>query len=62
MSILIWAYRKRYINILLDNTVEPQLSETTGRHTIRSDKRGVRIGEMESRSGTGVVWAIIGDF
>ena len=31
----------------LYNTVEPQLSEPTGRQTIRSDKQGVRIGEME---------------
>ena len=34
----------------ITHTVEPQLSEPTGRQTIRSDKRGVRIGEMESRS------------
>ena len=34
------------------NTVKPQLSEPIGRHTIRSDKRGVRIddGNRNSRS------------
>ena len=34
------------------STVEPQLSEPNGRHTIRLDKRGVRIdeGNRNSRS------------
>ena len=30
---------------LVASTVEPQLSEHHGRHTIRSDNRGVRIDE-----------------
>ena len=36
-----------------------QLSEPTGRHTIRSDKRGVRIDEMESCSAES--WGSVGD-
>ena len=43
----------------LYNTVEPQLSEPTGRQTIRSDKQGVRIGELESRSAEN--WGSVGD-
>ena len=31
-----------------DHTVEPQLSELSGRHTTRSDNQGFRIDEMES--------------
>ena len=38
---------------------EPQFSEPTGRHTIGSDKRGVRIGEMESCSDEN--WGCVGD-
>ena len=34
----------------IGSTVEPQLSEPTGRQTIRSYKLEVRIGEMEPRS------------
>ena len=41
------------------STVEPQLSEPTGRHTIGSDKRGVWIGEMESCSDEN--WGSVGD-
>ena len=40
-------------------TVEPQLSEPTWRHTIGSDKRGVRRGEMESCSDEN--WGSVGD-
>ena len=32
------------------NTVEPQLSEPSGRHTIRPDNRGVRIDEGNGNS------------
>ena len=43
----------------LPSRVEPQLSEPTERHTIGSDKREVRIGEMESRSAEN--WGSVGD-
>ena len=38
-----------YINDIC-NTVEPQLSEPHGRHTIRSDNRGVRIDDGSRNS------------
>ena len=37
-----------YNTIFGIDTVEPQLSKPAGRHTIRSDKKGVQIDEMES--------------
>ena len=40
-------------------TVEPQLFKPTWRHTIGSDKRGVRIGEMESCLAEN--WGNVGD-
>ena len=40
-------------------TVEPQLSEPTVRHTIWSDKWGIRIDEMESRLAEN--WGSVGD-
>ena len=41
------------------STVEPQLSEPTGRQTIRSDKWGVQIDEMEPHSAEN--WGSVGD-
>ena len=38
------------IIIFILYTVEPQLSEPNGRHTIRSDNRGVRIDERSRNS------------
>ena len=47
------------ISFIYEDTVEPQLSEPTGRHTIGSDKRGVQIGEMQSCSDEN--WGSVGD-
>ena len=38
------------LKIIKKNTVEPQLSEPSGRHTIRPDNRGVRIDEGNRNS------------
>ena len=39
------SFKVKFLHAYRGHTVEPQLSEHHGRHTIRSDNRGVRIDE-----------------
>ena len=53
-EILSKSYFNHFLNMVVNfqiySTVEPRLSEPHGRHTIRSDNRGVRIDEETRNS------------